>query len=388
LFDFLAEAQGIAQDLSEWRRDIHRHPELRFEEVRTAGKIAAHLLDLGLEVETGVGKTGVVGLLKGKYAGPVVLARFDMDALPIQEEGPKPYISQVPGVMHACGHDTHVAMGMGVAQILAEHRDELHGTVKFVFQPAEEGAGGALAMVADGVLENPAPDYSFGVHIDSQRRLGTVAIGEGPILAAADEFRILVHGKGGHGALPEQTIDALMVGTKIVEGLHTILSRNLGLKEAAVLSVCSFHSGSAFNVIPETAELTGTVRTYDLDTQETIHQRMRAIIERTAEAYGAQADFEIETIVPAVVNDPVITAKVREIAAEMFGAENLELDYREAPSDDVAEFINAAPGCHFILGAALNPMVPHHNAKFDIDESAMPLGTALLCAEITHYLSS
>ena len=384
--DFLSDAYAIKEQLSAWRRDIHRHPELRFEEVRTAGKVAAHLNALGLEVQTGVGGTGVIGLLHGKYPGPVVLLRFDMDALPIQEATGAEYASQVPGVMHACGHDTHVAMGMGAAKILADHQDLLHGKVKFVFQPAEEGAGGALAMIADGVLENPAPDFSFGVHIDSQRKPGTVSIGEGPILAAADSFKIMVHGQGGHGALPEQTVDALMVGTQIVGSLQTIISRNVGLLDSAVLSVCSFHSGSAFNIIPAYAELTGTIRTYDPDIQAHVHQRVREIVEATAHAFGATAEVEINEIVPAAYNDPDVTAQVRKLAAEIFGQDNIEINYRVAPSDDMAEFLKAAPGCHFILGAALPVCHPHHNSLFDIDESAMPKGVALLCAETAFFL--
>lgn len=384
--DYLAEAVQIQDQLIAWRRDLHRHPELRFNEFRTAGIVADHLRSLGMEVQTGVGKTGVVGLLHGAHPGKVALMRFDMDALPIQEENETDYVSQVPGVMHACGHDSHVAMGLGVATLLSRHRDELHGTVKIVFQPAEEGAGGALAMIADGVLKNPAPDISFGVHIDSQRRKGTVSIGEGPILAAADSFRIEVQGKGGHGALPEQTVDALIVGIEVVNLLQTVISRNVGLLDSAVLSVCSFHAGSAFNVIPGQAEISGTIRTYDPTLQAQIHQRIREVVQHTAKALGANATVEIDPIVPAAYNDPGITAEVRKLAAGIYGADCIETTYRVAPSDDMAEFLKAAPGCHIIVGAALPKPYPHHNSRFDIDDSALAQGVALLCSEAAHFL--
>lgn len=384
--EFFAEAEQIQAQLVDWRRDFHRHPELRFNEFRTAGIVAGHLRSLGLEVQTGVGKTGVVGLLRGAHPGKVVLMRFDMDALPIQEENQTDYTSQVAGVMHACGHDSHVAMGMGVAQILSQHREALYGVVKFVFQPAEEGAGGALAMIADGVLENPAPDVTFGVHIDSQRRKGVVAIGEGPILAAADRFHIEIQGKGGHGALPEDTVDALMVGAQVVNLLQTIPSRNVGLLDPAVLSVCSFHAGTSFNIVPGQAEISGTVRTYDAAIQDRIHRRVREITQHVCEAFGATARVEIEQIVPAAYNDPAVTAKVRKLAAEIFGPENVEMEYRVAPSDDMAEFLKAAPGCHIILGAAPPQSYPHHNSRFDIDDSALSKGVALLCAEAAHFL--
>ena len=317
----------------------------------------------------------------------MVLLRFDMDALPISERNELKYVSQNPGTMHACGHDTHVAMGMGVATLLSAHRSELEGCVKFVFQPAEEGAGGALAMIAAGVLENPKPDYAFGIHIDATRPKGVVAIGSGAILAAADSFRIRVHGQGGHGALPEQTVDALMTAVQIVDALQTIISRNVGLLDSALLSVCSFQSGSAFNIIPESAELSGTIRTYDPSIQELVHRRMREIVEHTAQAAGATAEIQIDKIVPAAYNDPDMAALARRLAAGIAGIERIETNYRVSPSDDVAEFLSAAPGCQLILGAAAAGGFPHHNSRFNIDETAMPLGAALLCCLAAELLS-
>ena len=382
---FLAEAKDIGDDLTAWRRDFHRHPELRFQELRTAEVVARLLRELGLEVQTGVGKTGVVGLLRGKSDGPVVLVRADMDALPITEETGLAFASQNPGVMHACGHDTHMAVALGTAKLLSRFRDQLCGTAKFVFQPAEEGAGGALAMIEDGVLENPRPDYSLSIHIDSQHPLGWVAIGEGPILAAADEFHLLVKGTGGHGALPEQTVDALIVGTQIVSALQTIISRNTGLRDQAVLSICSFNAGSTFNVIPDRAELSGTIRSYEPETQALLHRRVREITQHTATAFGATAEVEIKTIVPAAVNDPSVADLLRRLASGIF--DTIHPNYRQAPSDDMAEFLLAAPGCQVMIGAELTNGHPHHTPLFDIDERAMPLGVALMSAAAFHYLS-
>lgn len=386
--DLLQAATRIQSQLVAWRRDLHRHPELRFQEFRTAGIVAETLRGLGLEVQTGVGRTGVVGLLRGadaKLRGPTVLLRFDMDALPIQEENEVDYASQNPGVMHACGHDTHVAMGLGTAQLLSERRELIHGAVKFVFQPAEEGAGGALAMIENGVLENPRPDYAFGLHIDATRPLGTAAIGSGPILAAADLFEIVLRGRGGHGALPELADDVLLAGAQVVCALQAIISRDVGLKEAAVLSVCSFNAGNAFNIIPDRAELSGTLRSYTEATQQLMHRRMREIVQGIAAAFGVTAEVDIRTIVPAAYNDPDAAAVSCQLASQFF--DTIETDYWEAPSDDMAEFLKAAPGCQIMVGAALPAGHMHHTARFDIDERAMPQGVALLCAQALHYLS-
>ncbi|KAA3646514.1 MAG: amidohydrolase [Chloroflexi bacterium] len=388
MISYLAEAEQLKNALVEWRRDFHRHPELRFQEVRTAGKIAEHLNSLGFEVQTGIGKTGVVGVLSGHSDGPVLLLRFDMDALPIQEENQVEYISQKPGVMHACGHDAHMAIGMGVAQLVASQKEQLQGTVKLVFQPAEEGAGGALAMIEDGVLQNPVPDYSFGLHVESQRPSGTVWIGEGPILAAADAFWIILKGRGGHGALPETADDVLMAGVQIVNNVQTILTRDIGLFDSAVISICSFQAGNAFNIIPEKAEISGTIRTYENTVKSLIHERLQQVVEHTSQAFGVSGELKIDEIVPATVNNPEITAVVRNLAAEIVGENNLKMDYKAAPSDDVAEFLRANPGCHVILGAGSAESYPHHSSRFEIDEDVLPIGVALFCNQIFHFTES
>ena len=388
MIDYLIEAKNIEENLVRWRRDFHRHPELRFEETRTANIVAEHLKTLGFEVSTGIGKTGVVGILKGISPGPVALMRFDMDALPIHEENEMEYKSVCPGVMHACGHDAHTAIGMGVAEILSWHKEELTGTVKLVFQPAEEGAGGAMAMIKDGVLENPSIDLSFGLHIHSQTPLGMVRIGDGPILTAADKFTIAIRGKGGHGAEPQKTIDVIIIAAQIINALQTIISRNVDQLKTAIISIGSIHAGSAFNIIPERAQLQGTIRTFDEDIRELVHTRMEQIIKGVAQSHGASTSLQIENIVPAAVNNPQMCAQVRKLAEPIFGAENITTDELATPSDDMAEFLLAAPGCHFILGASPGEnSYPHHNARFDINEKALPLGVALLCAEAAYFLS-
>jgi len=384
--DYLAEAQEL--DLVAWRRDLHRHPELGFAEVRTASIIARHLSELGLEVQTGIGKTGVVGLLEGRQPGPVVMLRFDMDALPITEENATDYVSQSPGVMHACGHDGHVAIGLGVATLLARHRNELSGSVKFVFQPAEEGMGGAMEMIEDGALQGPRPDVALGLHIINQLPLGQVAAGEGPVMAAAERFHCIVTGRGGHGATPHQTVDAVVVAAQIVTALQTVVSRNVDPAEPVVVSVGSLHSGSAFNIIAEQAELWGTIRTFDEATRQTVLRRVREVVEGTAHTLGASVQLEIEELTLAVVNDVAASARVREAAARVVGAGNVGAQQRWMASEDMSYFLREVGGCFFFLGGARHlSEFPHHNPRFDFDEGVLPQGAAILCETAASYLA-
>src|SRR5512136_2457392 len=274
-----SEAAALKDQLIAWRRDFHRHPELGFQEFRTSGIVAKYLSSLGMEVQTGVGKTGVIGLLEGSQPGPVVMLRFDMDALPIQEANQTDYVSQTPGVMHACGHDAHTAIGLGIAQLLAKHREELAGAIKFVFQPGEEGCGGAQAMIADDVLENPKPDVALGLHVWNDQPLGLLAAGNGGVMAAADIFTIKVQGKGGHGAQPHLCVDAVLIASHIVVALQSIVARNVDPHQTAVVTVGSIHAGTAFNIIAETAELKGTIRTFDAATRTEVVRRMAEIVE-------------------------------------------------------------------------------------------------------------
>jgi len=385
MVDYLTEAKQL--DLVSWRRDLHRHPELGFQEIRTAGIVARHLGGLGLEIQTGVGRTGVVGVLDGRQPGPVVMVRFDMDALPIVEETTHDFGSETPGVMHACGHDGHVAIGLGVATLLARHRQELRGSVKFVFQPAEEGEGGAVAMIQDGVLAGPRPDAAFGLHIYNQLPLGWVTAGAGPVMAAAERFQCRVTGRGGHGAMPHQTVDAVVVASQIVTALQTVVSRNVNPAELAVVSVGSLHAGSAFNIIAEQAELWGTLRTLDESTHQIVLRRVREIVEGTARAMGASVQLDIQELTVAVVNDAQAAARVRQAATRVVGAQNVSDQQLWVASEDMAYFLREIPGCFFFVGASrAEKEFPHHNPRFDFDEAVLAQGVAILCETVAGYL--
>lgn len=388
--DFKSEALAMRDQLVAWRRDFHRHPELGFQEVRTSSIVAKHLGELGIEVQTGVGKTGVIGVLDGAKPSPVIMLRFDMDALPIHEANDTDYVSQNPGVMHACGHDAHTAIGMGIARLLTKHRNQLNGTVKFVFQPGEEGCGGALAMIGDGALEVPKPEISMGLHVWNDMPVGRAGVGAGPIMAAAGLFKIAVQGKGGHGAQPDKTIDAVLVGSAIVNALQSIVARNVEPRQAAVVSVCTFHAGGAFNVIADTAELTGTFRSFDDATHELIMRRIREVAEGTAIAMGATASVDVRRIAPATVNDVRAAEFVRADAVDVLGAEQVEPEQFTMGAEDMSEFLKRVPGCFFFLGsanAARGLNAPHHNPHFDIDEDVLPLGVAILAQSAARYLS-
>ncbi len=385
----LQKAQSLRESLVNWRRDIHRHPELGFHEVRTAGVVASHLHQLGIEVMTGVGKTGVVGIVEGSGPGPTVLLRFDMDALPVQEETNLPFASEHQGVMHACGHDGHTAIGMGVAQILAESRQQWPGRVKLLFQPAEEGLGGALATIQDGVLEHPRPDVAFGLHLWNQFPSGQLYIQAGPLMAAADRFHIEVLGKGGHGGEPHLTIDAIWVAAQVATALHTVVSRNVPPAEPAVLSIGSIHGGSAFNVIAENVTMHGTLRTFNPEVRELLIRRMREVVAGICAAHGARYNFAMDDFyTPAVINDEQATAVVQQAARDLFADERLAHMAPFMVAEDMAELLNRVPGCFVIVGASPddNHVGPHHNPRFNIDEAMLVDGAALLSQTAINYL--
>ncbi len=378
------EADELLPQLVEWRRDFHRHPELGFEEVRTAGVVAAHLQELGLEVSTGVGKTGVIAMVEPDGLpedSETVLLRFDMDALPIHEETGLPFASENSGVMHACGHDGHTAIGMGVAQLLTRHRDELKGRVKLVFQPAEEGLGGAMAMIEDGALDAPQPAAAYGLHLWSRLPYNQVVVQPGPLWAAADIFTLTVHGKGGHGATPHDTIDATMVACQLVVALQTIVSRNANPSDTAVVTVGSFQSGNAGNVISEHAVLKGTIRSFEPEVRNLLLQRMDEICTGICEAFGARYEIDLESCVPATINSESGARVMEGIAKAVVGEQNVAQIAPMMVGEDMAEFLNRAPGCFVLVGAA-NPeegyYSPHHSPTFDFEESVMPTGVALL----------
>jgi amidohydrolase len=380
---FLAEAQELSDQLTAIRRDLHMHPELGFQEVRTARIVAERLGELGYEVVTGVGKTGVVGLLSGGQPGDrTVLLRFDMDALPIQEENEVPYRSQTPGVMHACGHDAHVAVGIGVATLLARHRDAIPGTIKLMFQPAEEGLGGAKAMIADGILDGPKVDTALGLHVSSNHDTGTAVVRSGAMMAASDRLDITVRGRGGHAAHPEQTVDAVVVAAHIVVALQTIVARNVNPEETAVITVGSVEAGKAANVIAESATLRGSIRSFSEPTRVLLHRRIAEVAGGVAAALGASADVVVTRGVDATVNAPAPTAVMHRAAAAVLGEAAIDTTYRTTGGEDFSAVLERVPGNFFFIGArdaARGLNFPHHNPRFDIDEACLPQGVAILC---------
>ena len=386
MVDFLKEADGIKDEIIAWRRDFHKHPELGFEEVRTAGIIAKHLESLGIETKTGVGKTGVIGRLHGKGEGPTIMLRYDIDALPIQQESDLDYASVYEGKLHGCGHDGHAAIGMGTAALLAKNRDAFKGEVLFFFQPAEELAGGAQAMVDDGALE-PLPDLCFGLHLHSISPYGKVYIEPGPVLSAADTFKCTIYGKGGHGAEPHDTVDSIVIASQIINNLQAIVSRNVNPLDMAVVSVGSIHAGDAPNVIPDSCKISGSIRTYLPQTRTMVHRRIREIIEGIAETNGAKVELEIIDGVPATVNDPAVTNELIAFLEGLVGPDKIDLDERSTPSEDMSIFLQRVPGTYFVLGAGGPEFPPHHNPKFHWDDSILPMGSGLMC-EIVAYFST
>jgi amidohydrolase len=387
--DFLGEAQDLFEYTRDLRRDFHRHPELGFQEVRTAGIVARELTELGLEVSSGVGKTGVVAVLEGGKSGPVVLARFDMDALPIQEETEAEYASQTPGVMHACGHDGHTASGLAVARMLDAHKEELGGTVKLVFQPAEEGLGGAEAMVADGVLQNPRPDLSLSLHMWNEKPFGWIGVTSGPTMSASDRFTIKITGRGGHGAMPHLTIDPVVAGAQVISAVQSIVSRNVPPLESAVVTVTSMAGGEAFNVIPETIELKGTIRSFDPEVRNLVLERFEQIVGGVSQALGCQAEIEVWPVTPAVVNDEEIANRVQAVARRVFPEALIDPNERTMGSEDMSFMMEDIPGCYFFIGSANHEKgldAAHHHPKFDSDESALPSAAALMASAIVEFL--
>ena len=390
LIDFYSEAKELFAYTQRLRRDFHVHPELGFEEVRTAGIVAEELKQLGIEVSTGIGKTGVIGIIEGNGPGPVVLIRFDMDALPITEETGAEYASQTPGVMHACGHDGHTAVGLSVAKVLHKHQDKWAGTVKLVFQPAEEGLGGAREMVKGGVLENPRPDFSLGMHVWNDRPLGQIAATSGPAMAAAELFTIKITGKGAHGASPHLGQDPIVAAAQIVTALQSIVARNVDPLETAVVSVTAVNGGTAFNVIPPAVEMKGTIRTYLPEVREMVLRRTEEIVHGVAESMGCTAEISIEEVTPAVINDARLAEIVNQTRMEVLPETEDISGLRTMGSEDMAFLMDDIPGCYVFVGSN-NPdkglVYGHHHPKFDFDEQALIDGVALVSASAVAVLN-
>lgn len=386
---FLKQAQDLFPYTQAMRRDFHKHPELGFNEIRTGGIVAKELEALGIEVTKGVGKTGVVGYLEGAKPGPTILLRFDMDALPITEDTDAEYSSENPGVMHACGHDGHTAIGLTVAKILNQRRDELKGNIKFCFQPSEEGTngeeiGGALMMMRDGVLEGPKVEKTLSLHLWNDKPLGWVHVAGGPVMAGADLFQVRLTGRGGHGAQPEVTIDPIVCAAQIVTALQSIVARNIEALKPAVVSVTSLHSGTAFNVIPQTAELGGTIRTFEPEIRKKVHERFEQIVRGTAQAMNCDAEILIKQVTAPVINDEEVSASVFNSAQTLFPQNEIAQNaYLTMGAEDMGYMQEKAGGCYFFVGSAnaekkLN--YNHHHPKFDFDENALVNGVALMAS--------
>ncbi|MGA7193820.1 MAG: amidohydrolase [Anaerolineales bacterium] len=389
MIDFIKEARALFPYTQSMRRDFHVHPELGFHEVRTGGIVAKELEALGIEVTKGVGKTGVVGLLEGSKPGPTILLRFDMDALPIVEATGAEYASQNQGVMHACGHDGHTAMGLTVAKILQNHRNELNGTIKFCFQPSEEGfngeeVGGNEMMIRDGVLEGPKVERTLSMHLWNEQPVGWIGVGKGPVMAGAELFTVKLIGKGGHGAAPHLTIDPIVAASQVVTALQSITSRNVAPLASAVVSVTTIQSGTAFNVIPQEAELTGTIRTFDLDVRKKILERFEQIIRGVGEAMECQVEIDVKRVTPAVINDDSVSEKVQKTAQDLLSDSTIDTaPYMTMGAEDMAFMQEKVPGCYFFIGsnnAEKHLDYGHHHPKFDFDEEALVRGTALMAA--------
>ncbi len=387
-----SEIDEIVPDIVALRRDLHEHPELAFEEVRTSGIVAQRLRALGLDVRTGVAKTGVVGLLRGGKGGPgakTIAIRADMDALPIHELNEIDYRSTVDGKMHACGHDGHTSIALAVADILSKRRDELNGNVKFVFQPAEEQIGGAEPMVKEGAMEGV--DGIIGLHLISNYPLGRVGVRSGPVFASADRFIITVRGKGGHAAMPEESVDPIVIAAYIITALQTLISRETSPFSPAVITIGKVQAGSAFNIIPETAELQGTMRAFSKEHRDKLLRRIRELASGVASAMGGSCEVQGFDGCPPCVNEEAMTELVRHAAVEAVGEQAVDTseDVMTTGSDDMAYFLDTVPGCYFIVGAN-NPEkganYPHHHPRFNIDEDALPIAVEVLARAAMDYL--
>ncbi len=401
-----AAADKIESKCIEWRRDFHQHPELGNRETRTASVIAAHLKKLGIETTEGVGKTGVVGILKSSKPGPCIALRADMDALPIVERVNIPFASKVKttyngqdvGAMHACGHDSHVAMLMSVAEILSGMKSELKGTIKFIFQPAEEGPpegeeGGAQLLVKEGVMDNPKVDVIFGLHIESNIEAGTIEYKPGSFMASSDWFTIKVKGKGSHGSQPWLGIDPIQVSAQIINGLQSIVSRQSELTKApVVITVGKINGGVRNNIIPEECEMSGTIRTLDNDMQQEVHKKIKHTVEKIAEASGATAAVTIDTKTLVTYNTPELVKKMLPSLESAAGVNNVKDREWVTGAEDFSYYGTKAPSFFFYLGGmkkGRDPKTapPHHTADFEIDESGMKTGIKAFCSLVIDYMN-
>ena len=385
------EIKTIENQVIALRRDFHQHPEIGLQEDRTAKVIADYLKNLGLPITTGVGKTGVVGILRGKNPGKTLMIRADMYALPIQEENQVPYKSKHEGIMHACGHDAHTAVLLATAKILNNHRHEISGNVKFVFQPGEEGYDGARLMIEDKVMEDPQIDAAIGLHISTATPVGKISVQEGPVMASSDAFSIRVYGEMGHGAHPESGVDAIFISGNVITSLQSLVSREVSALNPVVVHIGMIKGGTAGNIIADRVTMRTVVRTLDVDLRKTIHQRLDRILQGITSAYRGSHRIRYLGGVGPVVNHPAMTDLVRAEAIKTVGIENVLSQRPTMGSDDVARFLEAVPGCYFSLGAANKEkgiQSPIHTPRFDIDESALVFGIETMVRSALTYLHS
>ncbi|WP_010681036.1 M20 metallopeptidase family protein [Acetivibrio cellulolyticus] len=372
------------------RRTIHQYPELGFEEFKTSSLISAYLEGLGLKVSKGFAGTGVTGLLEGRSPGMTIAIRADMDALPILEENDIQYASSNQGIMHACGHDVHTAIALGTAHILSKFRDHIKGNVKFIFQPAEEGLGGAKVMIDEGVLTNPKVDAIIALHVSPGIKSGQISISPGPVMASPSEFEIEIIGKGGHAAEPQKTIDPIVLGTNIINLFQTIVSRNINPLKSTVLSVTSFQAGKAFNIIPSRAIIKGTVRTFDPLLDKEISRRMLAIVSSVTGGVGAEYSFDYKLGYPPVINSKKVVDMVVDASSKVINSENIILNEQASMlAEDFSYYLNSTPGALFNLGST-SPSSDHfenlHSCKFNVDESCIATGMEIFSQTVIDYL--
>lgn len=386
----LSQAEELFPYTRDLRRDFHRHPELGFQEHRTEEIIVRELSNLeDMVIQAGVAGTGVVGTLKGGKSGRVILLRFDMDALPVEENTGVDYSSENEGLMHACGHDGHLAIGLTTARLLHEGRENLSGTIKFVFQPAEEGLGGAVAMIKEGILSDPVPEVALALHLWNEKPLGWIGITDGPVMSASETFQVEITGKGGHGGKPHESIDPIVAAAGIINALQSIVSREIPPLDSGVITVSSIHGGEAHNVVPEQVTLSGTIRSFTEETRDLLLKRFHEVVEQTAAAYLCRARITIEDISPAVNNDPKIAAVLRQTAGELFPQAVIDHGYQTMASEDMAFMMQEIPGCYCLIGSANSERgldAKHHQPEFNFDEQALTQGVALLVSAVHDLL--
>ena len=378
----IAVPEALAEDVVLLRRDFHMHPELGFEEHRTAGIVAHRLRALGYDVHEGIGRTGVVGVLRGAKPGRTIMLRADMDALPILEERVHPYRSTVHGTMHACGHDGHVAILLGAATLIADRKDELAGTICLVFQPAEEGLGGAKVMIEDGLFERFNIERAYGLHLSTKYETGTLGFREGPMYASSDSLEIDIVGVGGHGSAPQDAVDPIYTAASFITSVQQVVSRQIDPLEPAVVSICAINGGTTHNVIPRTARMLGTVRAFSNDVRGRMPERIERVLTSCCEASGASYDFNYIWRYPVTANDPAQTQYARALATQAIGAHNVVDATMLMGAEDFSYYAERVPACFYTLGCGSDTDTrhPHHSSLFDIDESALPNGVAMMTA--------